>query len=80
MKKVIALDLDGAVFDSENLYRCYSEIYDVDIMKGNNIIDNSERQLQKRYNWPKGEDKKLYESCYRDVCMNANVMPGADIV
>ena len=26
MKK-IALDLDGVVFDSENLYRVYTEIY-----------------------------------------------------
>ena len=25
----IALDLDGVVFDSENLYRVYTEIYDV---------------------------------------------------
>ena len=29
MKK-IALDLDGVVFDSENLYRVYTEIYDVE--------------------------------------------------
>lgn len=29
MKK-IALDLDGVVFDSENLYRVYTEIYDTD--------------------------------------------------
>ena len=28
MKK-IALDLDGVVFDSENLFRVYTEIYDI---------------------------------------------------
>ena len=28
--KTIALDLDGVVFDSENLYRVYTEIYDVE--------------------------------------------------
>ena len=29
MKK-IAIDLDGVVFDSENLFRVYTEIYDAD--------------------------------------------------
>ena len=47
MKKKLALDLDGVVFDSENLYRVYTEMYDVDVKKGNNIINNSERTFQK---------------------------------
>lgn len=34
MRKKIALDLDGVVFDSENLYRVYTEIYDTDIKRG----------------------------------------------
>lgn len=33
MKKKLALDLDGVVFDSENLYRVYTEMYDVDVKK-----------------------------------------------
>mgnify|MGYP000437188654 CR=1 FL=1 len=37
MKK-IALDLDGVVFDSENLYRVYTEIYDTDNNKKDTII------------------------------------------
>ena len=45
MKK-IALDLDGVVFDTENLYRVYTEIYDTDIHKKNTIIDNEERTFQ----------------------------------
>ena len=36
MKK-IALDLDGVVFDSENLYRVYTEIYDTDVNKKDTI-------------------------------------------
>lgn len=55
MKKKLALDLDGVVFDSENLYRVYTEMYDVDVKKGNNIINNSERTFQKRYNWDENE-------------------------
>ena len=52
MKK-IALDLDGVVFDSENLYRVYTEIYDVEKNGKDTIIDNTQRIFQKRYDWTK---------------------------
>ena len=53
--KAIALDLDGVVFDSENLYRVYTEIYDVEKNGKDNIIDNTQRIFQKRYNWTEEE-------------------------
>ena len=59
MKK-IALDLDGVVFDSENLYRVHTEIYDTDVNKRDTIIDNSQRIFQKRYNWTEEEFKNFY--------------------
>ncbi len=34
----IALDLDGVIFDSENLYRVYTEMYDVDVMKKDSCV------------------------------------------
>lgn len=39
--KTIALDLDGVVFDSENLYRVYTEIYDVEKNGKDNICINA---------------------------------------
>ena len=59
MKK-IAIDLDGVVFDSENLYRVYTEIYDTDIHGKDTIIDNTQRTFQKRYNWSEKEFKDLH--------------------
>lgn len=79
MKK-IAIDLDGVVFDSENLYRVYSEIYDTDVHKKDTIIDNSERTFQKRYNWEQEEFKKFYKDNAEQVLTTANIMTGADIV
>ena len=79
MKK-IALDLDGVVFDSENLYRVYSEIYDVDVLKGNNIIDNSKRTFQQRYSWSVDTSSDFYSSYSKEILTAANIMPGADIV
>lgn len=79
MKK-IALDLDGVVFDSENLYRVYAEIYDTDNHQKDTIIDNTQRKFQKRYNWPEEEFKLFYENNAKNILMNANLMTGADIV
>jgi len=80
MKKKIALDLDGVVFDSENLYRVYTEIYDVDNLNGDNLVDNTKRIFQKRYNWQQEEFQKFYTEYSDEILSKANLMPGADIV
>lgn len=80
MKKKLALDLDGVVFDSENLYRVYTEMYDVDVKKSNNIINNSERTFQKRYNWDENEYSSFYNKYSKIILEKANIMSGAEIV
>lgn len=79
MKK-IALDLDGVVFDSENLFRVYTEIYDVEHNKKDTIIDNTERTFQKRYNWCKEEFEKFYNDNAEKILKSAYIMTRADIV
>ena len=79
MKK-IALDLDGVVFDSENLFRVYTEIYDVENNKKDTIIDNTQRIFQKRYNWSEEEFKKFYNENAEKILKDASIMTGADIV
>ena len=80
MKKKIALDLDGVVFDSENLYRFYTEIYDVDVNKKDNIVDNGKRTFQKRYNWEEKAFRDFYNKYAPIVLKEANIMTGAEIV
>ena len=79
MKK-IALDLDGVVFDFENLYRVYTEIYDVEKNKKDTLIDNTQRIFQKRYNWTEDEFKQFYIENAEKILKDANIMVGADIV
>lgn len=80
MKKKLALDLDGVVFDSENLYRIYTEIYDRDIKRTDNIINNSKRMFQERYNWSKSECDEFYQKYSKIVLMEASLMTGAKMV
>lgn len=35
----IGIDLDGVVIDSETTFRTYEELYDLLVLKGNNLID-----------------------------------------
>lgn len=78
MKK-IALDLDGVVFDSENLYRVYAEMHDVDKFGCDNLIDNSPRLFQKRYNWSEEELKRYYKEIAETVLMSASLMTGVEV-
>ncbi len=78
--KAIALDLDGVVFDSENLYRVYTEIYDVEKNGKDNIIDNTQRIFQKRYNWTEEEFKEFYNTNVEKILTTANFMTGVAIV
>ena len=75
-----ALDLDGVVFDSDNLYRVYTEIYDVDHHHKDTIKDNSKRIFQNRYNWQEEEFKTFYKENATTVLTTVNVMTGAEVV
>ena len=44
----IGIDLDGVVIDSETTFRTYEEIYDIDILNGNNLINRKDIIGQKK--------------------------------
>lgn len=79
MKK-IALDLDGVVFDTENLYRVYTEMHDVDYFKKDSLIDNSKRMFQERYDWKKEDFDSFYKNYANEVLTTANLMTGVSLV
>jgi len=79
MKK-IALDLDGVVFDSENLYRVYTEMYDVDVFKKDSLVDNTKRIFQQRYDWPQKEFGKFYRENAKKILSTCPMMTGSEIV
>lgn len=79
MKK-IALDLDGVVFDSENLYRVYSEIYDVNVLNRDSIINNSFRTIQERYDWNEKIFNDFMSKYNKEIIEKSNLMPGIEVV
>ncbi len=72
----IGIDLDGVVIDSETTFRTYEEIFDIDVLKGNNLINKEEPKFQARYNWTNEQEKEFIEKYFMTVSKESNLMSG----
>lgn len=72
----IGIDLDGVVIDSETTFRTYEELYDLLVLKGNNLIDREEPKFQARYNWTKEQQKDFTDKFFLQVSKESNLMSG----
>lgn len=72
----IGIDLDGVVIDSETTFRTYEELYDLAILKGNNLIDREEPKFQARYNWTKEQQKNFTNQFFLKISKESNLMSG----
>lgn len=72
----IGIDLDGVVIDSETTFRTYEEIFDIDTLKGNNLVDKEEPKFQARYNWSKEQEKEFIEKYFLKISKESNLMSG----
>lgn len=72
----IGIDLDGVVIDSEKTFRTYEEIFDIDTLKGNNLVNKKEPKFQARYNWTEEQEKEFIEKYFLAVSKESNLMSG----
>lgn len=72
----IGIDLDGVAIDSETTFRTYEEIFDIDILNGNNLINREEPKFQARYNWTKEQEKEFIEKYFLKISKESNLMSG----
>ena len=73
----IGIDLDGVLFDSEKLYRVYTELYDMFELKKNSKVNNREVKLQKRFNWTQEEINTFFDKYQERIMLESDFMPGA---
>ena len=76
---VIAIDLDGVVFDSEEYYRTYAHLYDIKNVK-NGLLNTEEMNVHDRHGWDKQTADDFYAKYTAEVLNNAPVKPGAKYV
>lgn len=72
----IGIDLDGVVIDSETTFRTYEEIYDMDVLKGENLINREEPKFQTRYNWTEEQETEFIKNYFMKVAKESNLMSG----
>ena len=72
----IGIDLDGVVLDTETTFRTYEEIYDIETLKGNNLINREEPKYQQRYNWTKEQENDFKEKYFLQISRETNLMSG----
>lgn len=72
----IGIDLDGVVIDSEQTFRTYEEIYEVDVLKANHLVNKEEPKFQERYNWTKEEEETFIKDYFLEVSKESNLMSG----
>ena len=76
---IIGIDLDGVVFDTEDYYRTYANLYDSFVIK-NGLFDKSEMSVFARHNWTKEQANDFYEKYTQIVLESAPIKPGAKFV
>lgn len=72
----IGIDLDGVVIDSETTFRTYEEIFDINTLRGNNLINREEPKFQQRYNWTNEQEKEFINKYFLQVSRESNLMSG----
>lgn len=72
---IIGLDIDGVVYQTESLYRDYSEKYNK-LIGGKNIKDD-ELKVEKRYDWSDEQVKSFIESTYEVIELTAPLYANA---
>lgn len=76
----IGIDLDGVVIDSVTTFRTYEEIFDIDTLKGNNLINKKEPKFQLRHNWTEDQENEFIKEYFLKVSKESNLMSGFIVV
>ena len=72
----IAVDLDGVVFDTENWFRAYANIFNL-FVKDGKVIDKDALWVEDKFNWDKKTFAKYVEEVSSPIEKKAPVLPFA---
>ena len=66
----IGIDLDGVVYDSEEMLKCCAEFHDLKL-GGNGVVNAEEMYCQKRYNWTLEQEQEFLKEHLVDILKKA---------
>ena len=71
----IGIDLDGVVYQTERMWRDYSDKYNKLI--GGKLKDNSESRVEKRYEWTNEQYESFIKNSSTEILLKAPIYPKA---
>lgn len=71
----IGIDLDGVVYQTERMWRDYSDKYNKLI--GGKLKDNSEPRVEKRYEWSDEQYESFIKNSSTEILLKAPIYPKA---
>ena len=73
----IGIDIDGVILDSETAFKVSAELYSLDVLGEDKMLDNSTSRFEERYSWTK-EQREVWHQKYLPIeAEKVNFMPGA---
>lgn len=76
----IAIDIDGTIYDTEREMKVQAEIFDIDELNKNSLVEPKALWTDDRYNWNEEENEKFLSKLYY-ISQKSKLIPGAkDII
>ena len=72
----IAVDIDGTIYDTQKYIMVLAEIYDVDELHKNSLVNPNAFWTKEKYSWNEIENENFNKKVY-DISKMSNLIPGA---
>lgn len=72
----IAIDIDGTIYDTERNFRVQGEIYDIEELGRNSVINPTAMWAEDRYSWTEEENQR-YLKKFVEISEYSDLIPGA---
>lgn len=72
----IAIDIDGTIYDTQKYIMIFAEIYDIDDLQKNSLVNPEAFWTNEKYSWNEKENQDFNDRIY-EISKIANLVPGA---
>ena len=72
----VAIDIDGTIYDTEKYFRVQAELFDIDVLQKNSLINRGALWANNRDSWNEDENKE-FMGTLQDITRKSNLIPGS---
>ena len=69
----VAIDIDGTIYDTEKYFRVQAELFDIDVLQKNSLINRGALWANNRYSWNEDENKE-FMGTLQDITRKSNLI------